>query len=111
MSREPRARDVVRVALGVHRVKERPAILLAVREDGWALVALTTQHHEGQEHVFVGARTRYGAALKLQGDSYLYARNVAVVKASEILGVTGGMCPPSLYDQLMRLCQRELEGL
>jgi hypothetical protein len=110
MSREPKIRDVVRVELGAHRAKERPAILLAVREDGWAVVSLTTQLHEGHEHVFVGARTRYGAALKLQGDSYIYARNVAVVKASEILGVTGGVCPPARYDQIRKLCEGELGG-
>jgi hypothetical protein len=75
----------------------RPAVVLDVRGDVVAYTWGTGTQRSWLKHVCIGADTRAGKAMRLDKDTYFYARNVEIIRM-DVLATrfrrTSGRCPP-----------------
>lgn len=105
---DARLGDVVIVFWGG---KHRPAIWVEHDGDRALVLAGTGTHFPDIPHVGVLQRSREGFALKLDKDTFFYARNAVTVEQSTLsLSPQGGRCPPHLIIELARLLQAHLQG-
>jgi hypothetical protein len=93
--------DAVRLYAG--EKEGRPGVIVRVRPDGRAFVLFGTGTARTElAHVLVRPRTAGGTALRLDKDTYFYARNSRVCGEDQVerLGV---QVPPGLLTDLRRL--------
>lgn len=91
----------------VHLDKDRPAIVIEVKDDELLVVVHgTSTSRPGWRSLLISHRERCAFGFGLTGPTHFHVANLRPVHRSAVYAVKG-MCPPAKHAELMRLIEEE----